>query len=149
EVDPLEVLGAVERAALATGGHLPAIIHHPVVRPELARQFPGHAQQLLPGRGIPEPSSRIPARTQEEVTAATESQIKHRREVPVQGPQRLSRVQWVPKADVMVIATGREDLAVVPPRQHANVVRVLERRQVLAIAQVAELNEAVADDGQP
>src|SRR5262249_55492500 len=44
---------------------------------------------------------------------------------------------------------GREDLAVAPPRQLVNFAGVAERRRLLAVTQVAELNAAAADDGQP
>src|SRR5262245_20740528 len=48
-----------------------------------------------------------------------------------------------------MLATGRDDLAVAPPREHEHVAGVLERRQRLAVAEGAELNGAAADDGQP
>src|SRR5262249_22902267 len=82
------------------------------------------------------------------VAAAAETQANHRLKVPLQGLQRLSPVRQVPQVDVVVRAAGREDLAVAPPRQGVNVVRVFKRRKLLAAVQIAELNGAVADNGQ-
>src|SRR5262245_1448909 len=93
------------------------------------------------------------AGTQEEVAAVAEAQVLHGLNVTLQDPQRLSRVQRVPEVDGVVCATGREYLAVAPPRQclkpACRPAWVFERRQLLAVAQVAELNREVADDGQP
>src|SRR5262249_5154519 len=92
---------------------------------------------------------RIQAGAQEEVAAVAEAEVVHYPQVTFQDPQRLSRLRQVPEVDVVVIATGREYLAVAPPRQRAHVAGVLEGRQLLPVAQVVELNEAAADDGQP
>src|SRR5439155_17761759 len=79
------VFVAKEGAALATGGHLPAIIQPLVVRSKVMLRVPpirGHAEERLPGHGVPEPIGRIPTLTREEVAAVVEGETDHRPKVP-------------------------------------------------------------------
>src|SRR5262249_39053875 len=137
--DPMQAPVTMKGAALATAGHSPAILQLLVVRPKLAHRAPGHLDQLFPGHGVPESKGRIRAGTQEKVAAVAKAQLVHLVYVPLQDLQRLSRVPRVPEVNGVVRTPGREYLAVAPPCQGQHPASVLELRQLLAIAQVAEL----------
>src|SRR5262249_44440901 len=148
-----QLFGAVEGTALATGGDLPAAVQPLIVWTEVVLAIQGAwswpADQRSPGHGAPEPIGRVPATAEEEVAPVAEAQASYQSKVPLQDAQRLARARYVPEVNVVVRATAREHLAVAPPRQFPNVGWVFERREFLAVAQVAELNEVATQDGQP